>query len=175
MASGLSVLLDPGGAHWVETFHSTNVVSAVTAPLATAIEVCAAAGCLWVWWCQARGRLSMQAACLATLTFVVLGSKVLSVQYLMWLMPLWALYRLRVSWLAASAANLAIFPFAVSAEQFSFAPGHALAISLTLIFFARDVLVAVGTAAWLRSELHPAGTPRGADAPDLVPARPATG
>jgi hypothetical protein len=127
--------------------------------------------------CQARGRLSMQAACLATLTFVVLGSKVLSVQYLMWLMPFWALYRLRASWLAASAANLAIFPYAVSAESFRFVPGHALAVSLTLVFLARDVLIAAGTAAWLRAEFRAPGASRWRDAARGVtaPAQPATG
>jgi hypothetical protein len=90
---------------------------------------------------------------LATLTFVMLGSKVLSVQYLMWLMPMWALYRLRVSWLLAAAANLVIFPYVVSATHFGYIPTHPFAVSLTMTYFARDVLVGVGTVLWLRSVL----------------------
>ena len=162
LAAGLSVVFDPGGTQWINSFHSVNVVSAITAPLAVAIEVGAVLECLWVWWCQARGKLSMTAASLATITFVMLGSKVLSVQYLMWLMPFWALYRLRVSWLLAAAANLAVFPYVVTATQFGYIPTRPFVISLTLAFLARDVLIAVGTAAWLRSELrasHP-GTAR---------------
>jgi hypothetical protein len=150
LSSGLSVLFDWHGTTWVGTFHSVNVVSGVSAELSVAMEVAAVAACLWVWWSQARGRLPLEAACLATLTFVMLGSKVLSVQYLMWLMPLWALYRLRVSWLLAAAANLVVFPYAASATHFGYVPTHAFAVSLTLMFFARDVLVAAGTCAWLR-------------------------
>ena len=153
LASGLSVLLDWHGANWVGTFHSLNVVSGITGGLSVGFELMAVGACLWVWWQQVRGRLSLEAACLATLTFVMLGSKVLSVQYLMWLMPLWALYRLRVTWLLAAAANLAIFPYAASAEGLGYLPGHAFAVSLTLTFFARDVLIAVGTIALLRSLL----------------------
>ena len=151
LPAGLSVLLDWHGTSWVASFHSVNVVSSVTAGLGTALELAALAGCLWTWWAQARGRLPLEAACLATLTLAVLGSKVLSVQYLIWLMPLWALYRLRVSWLLASAANLVVFPYVASATHFGYVPGHAFAVSLTLTFFARDLLVVGGTWAWLRS------------------------
>lgn len=84
----------------------------------------------------------------------MLGSKVLSAQYLMWLMPQWALYRLRVTWLLAAAANLIVFPYVVSAQGFGFVPDHPLAVSLTLTFFARDVLIGVGTLAWLRTVLR---------------------
>jgi hypothetical protein len=149
----LSVLLDWHSANWILSFHSVNVVSGVTANLSTAIEIAGVAACLWVWWAQARGRLPMQAACLATLTFVMLGSKVLSAQYIIWLMPLWALYRLRATWLLAAAANLIVFPYVVSAEGFGYLPAHPFAVGLTLTFFARDVFIAVGTVVWLRSEL----------------------
>jgi hypothetical protein len=161
LPAGLSVLFDWHGATWVDTFHSVNVVSGITGGLSVAVEATAAAGCLWTWWAQARGRLSLEAACLATLTAVVLGSKVLSVQYLMWLMPLWALYRFRVPWLLAAAANLVIFPYAASAQGLGYLPGHAFAVSLTLTLLARDVLIAVGTGAWLRSELARAPDGRG--------------
>ena len=81
----------------------------------------------------------------------MLASKVLSVQYLMWLMPMWALYRLRVTWLLAAAANLVVFPYVASPKDFGYLPGHTFAVGLTLTFFARDVLIAAGTVAWLRA------------------------
>jgi hypothetical protein len=154
LPAGLSVLLDWHGTNWVSTFHSVNVVSGITGGLSVAFELSAVAACLWVWWEQFRGRLSIEAACLATLTFVMLGSKVLSVQYVMWLMPLWALYRLRVTWLLASAANLIVFPYVISATGLGYLPEHAFAVSLTLTFFARDVLIALGTGLWLRAALR---------------------
>jgi len=153
LPAGLSVLLDWHATHWVSTFNSVNVVSPITAGLSTGIELAAVGACVWVWWQQIRGQLPLEAACLATLTFVMLGSKVLSVQYLIWLMPLWALYRLRVTWVLASMANLVIFPYVISATGLGYLPEHAFAVSLTLTFFARDVLLAVGTWVWLRATL----------------------
>jgi len=154
LPAGLSVLLDWHGTQWVSTFHSVNVVSPLTGGLSTGFELAGVGVCVWVWYQQARGRLPLEAACLATLTFVMLGSKVLSVQYLIWLMPLWALYRLRVTWLLAATANLVVFPYVISATGFGYLPEHAFAVSLTLTFFARDILIAVGTGAWLRATLR---------------------
>ncbi len=125
----------------------------ITPALSTGFELAGVGACLWVWWAQVRGRLPVEAACLATLTFVMLGSKVLSAQYLIWLMPLWSLYRLRVTWLLAAAANLIVFPYVMSAQGFGYLPGHTFAVGLTLTFFARDVLIGVGTVAWLRTLL----------------------
>ena len=122
-------------------------MSGITGTLSIGFELVGVGACLWAWWEQVRGRLSLEAACLATLTFVMLGSKVLSAQYLIWLMPLWALYRLRVTWLLAAAANLVVFPYAAPSQGFGYLPGHAFAVGLTLTFFARDVLIAVGTVA----------------------------
>jgi hypothetical protein len=82
---------------------------------------------------------------------------VLSVQYLMWLMPLWALYRPRVTWLLAATANLVVFPYAAAAQNVGHLSDHAFAVTLTLAFFGRDLLVAIGTAAWLRSEWRSPG------------------
>jgi len=120
-------------------------------PLSIALEVLAVVGCLWTWGQQAKGRLRLDVTCLVTLSLVVLGGKVLSAQYLMWLMPLWALYRLRGPWLVASLANLAVFPYAVSAQSFGYVPTHVFAVTLTLTFLVRDVLIAWGTWTWLRS------------------------
>ncbi len=114
------------------------------------VEALAAVGCLWVWWTQWRGRLPVEAACLATLTLAVLGSKVGSAQYLIWLMPLWAMYPLRPQWLLACLANIVAFPYGASGGA-GLVPNHAFTDSLALILLARNVLMAWGTWAWLRS------------------------
>jgi hypothetical protein len=171
LPAGLSLLLDWHGTSWVGSFHSVNVVSALTSGLSAGVELAGVVACAWTWREQARGRIPLEAACLATLTFVMLGSKVISVQYLMWLMPLWALYRLRVTWLLASVANLVIFPYAAARQHFGYVPSHAFAVSLTLTLFARDVLVAAGTGAFLyaivraRPAVPAAGLADGATAP----------
>ncbi len=136
LAAGMSVLLHWHGTVWVSTFHSVNVVSSITGTLSIGFELVAVGACLWAWWEQAQGRLSLEATCLATLTFVMLGSKVVSAQYLIWLMPMWSLYRLRVSWLLAAAANLIVFPYAASSQGLGYLPGHTFSVGLTLTFFA---------------------------------------
>ena len=153
VAAGLSVLADWSHLAFVVTFHSLNVLSAASGPISTVLEVAGAVGCAAVWWLYARGRLTMEAAVLASLTCVVLGSKVLSVQYVMWLMPFWALYRVRPAWALACVLNTVVFPFSSWLVSYAHATLHAYGISLTLTYFARDLLIAAGTLAWLREAL----------------------
>ncbi len=90
----------------------------------------------------------------------MLGSKVLSAQYVIWLMPLWALYRFRPQWLLAALANIVVFPYEVSGSGFGLVPTHAFDGSLTLVFLTRDLLIAWGTWSWLRSVLVDRPSPR---------------
>lgn len=53
LPAGLSVLLEWHGANWIETFHSVNVVSPITAGLSLGFELAGIGVCLWVWWQQA--------------------------------------------------------------------------------------------------------------------------
>jgi hypothetical protein len=46
------------------------------------------AGCLWICWLQARRHLSVERAFLAALCVLLVTSKVLSAQYLVWVLPL---------------------------------------------------------------------------------------
>ena len=149
VAAGVSLLAD-WHSPLVLSFHSINVVNAATGPIAVVIEILAALGCLWVWRAQLRDRLPLEAVFLATLSLVVLGGKVLSAQYLVWLMPLWALYRIRPLWLLAALANVVVFPYEVSAQSFRLVPTHVFDVTLTLAFLARDVFLAWGTWRWLR-------------------------
>ena len=163
LASGLSLLIDWHSWHYVLSYHSVNTSSPIAAPLAMALSAAAVFGCVAVWWAQARQRLSLEAACLATLSLVVLGGKVLSVQYLLWLMPFWALYRLRVSWVLACIANTVIFPYTVSVLTLGHVSGNGYARSLGLTYLFRDLLVVAGTVLWIRDghrsmELGPASS-----------------
>jgi hypothetical protein len=153
LAAGLS-LIDQHGWRVVSSFHSVNVVSPLVGALATAIEAAGAIGCAWAWWMLTRGRLPIEAACLASLTFLVLGSKVGSVQYLMWLMPFWALYRLRFTWVLACIANSVVFPFAATTVHVGYESAKAFAIELILTYTTRDLLIAAGTWLCLREILR---------------------
>jgi hypothetical protein len=48
-------------------------------------------GFLWLWWRQARGHVSLPRAALASLCLLFVSGKVLSAQYLIWLLPVAAL------------------------------------------------------------------------------------
>ncbi len=150
VAAGLSLLTD-WHSPLILTFHSINVANAAAQPIAVVIEVLAVLGCVWIWLAQLRDRLPLAAVFLATLSLVVLGGKVFSAQYLMWLMPLWALYRMKPIWLLAALANVVIFPYEVSAQSVTLLPTHVFDVTLTLLFLTRDVLIAWGTWTWLRS------------------------
>jgi len=150
VAAGLSLLAD-WHSPLVLTFHSINVVNGASQPIAVVIEILAVLGCLWIWRAQLQDRLPLEAVFLATLSLVVLGGKVLSAQYLMWLMPLWALYRMKPIWLLAALANVVVFPYEVSAQSVTLLPTHVFDVTLTLMFLTRDVLIAWGTWSWWRS------------------------
>jgi hypothetical protein len=149
--AGLSYLIDWHGSSLVKSFESINVVNGITGPVSVIVAVVAGVGCLWIWRAQIQNRLPLEAACLAALTFALLGAKVLSAQYLMWLMPLWALYRMKPVWLLAALANVVVFPYEVSAQSITLVPTRVFDITLTLIFLARDLLIAWGTWTWLRT------------------------
>jgi len=149
VAGGLSLL---DWHHWniVVSFHSMNTTNSLARTLAPLLQLAGVTGIVWVWWLQARDRLTLEATCLASLTLLVLTAKVGSIQYFMWLMPFWALYRFRISWLLACVANTVVFPFTVWAEQFGHLSSHAYTMALTSTYLARDLLVAVGTWGWFR-------------------------
>lgn len=151
LASGLSLLVDWHSWHYVLSYHSVNTSSPIASAMAAVLSAIAVVGCVGVWTAQARGRLSLGAACLATLSLVVLGGKVLSVQYLLWLMPFWALYRLRATWALACLANTIIFPYTVSVLSLGHVTGNGYAVSLAVTYLVRDLLIAAGAVAWFRS------------------------
>jgi hypothetical protein len=61
-----------------------------------------------------------------------------------------------------------VFPYAVAARDFGYLPTHAFAVSLTLTFLARDLLIAAGTLTWLHAVYS--GGDRAAGDPDQMSA-----
>lgn len=153
-ASGLSLLVDWHAWHFFYGYGSVNPASPLVGPLATGISLAAVAGILATFWAQAKNRINLEVACLLSLTLLVLGMKVVSAQYLLWLMPFWALYRLRGPWVLACVANTAVFAFSTTAKDYGYISPHGWATILTLIFLFRDVMIAAGTVGWLRHWLR---------------------
>jgi hypothetical protein len=98
--------------------YAYNYSGALDAPLGLGSSVALALGLLWIYWRMARVALKLPQAILATLCVVLVASKVLSAQYLLWILPFVAVvYELDMLWLVicvlttleypALAANLA--------------------------------------------------------------------
>jgi hypothetical protein len=95
------------------SFHSYNLVGALSGVVSALSFVALVAGCLWTYWRQLRGRLGFGPALVISLLVVLCTSRVLSPQYLIWVLPLVAILErgLRWRWLAICALTTAIFPF----------------------------------------------------------------
>lgn len=75
----------PAGPNY--SFTSLNFVGPLDGVLKPLSAVALAGGCLWVYWRQARGRLSVGRAFLACLCVVLVTNKIFSPQYLIWVLP----------------------------------------------------------------------------------------
>ena len=68
-------------------------------------------GSLFVFYRQATGRLTLRQACLACVCLLLATSKVLSTQYLIWVLPLVAMVlELDAVWILISVLTALIFP-----------------------------------------------------------------
>lgn len=149
----LTLLVDPLHLTWHPGFGAWQVHGSGQAPIAlmmTAAELLLIVS-VWVW--LYRRRLSFEAASLAVLSVAMLTDRALAPQYLIWVAPLWALWPLRKSWLAASLLSLATYPVAFVLG--STGPGSDTRdlFLATVVGAARNVFLLAGTAAWLRSQL----------------------
>lgn len=144
--------LIPSGGHlaWRFGFGNWQVVGPGHAAIAATMAVAELAGVAAVWWWLARRRLGVEAASLAVLSIAVLADRALAPQYLIWLAPLWALWPLRRSWIAACVLTFLTFPVALELHSV-----HGFSAMLpSLVAAARNVVLIAGTAAWLRGELR---------------------
>ena len=97
-----------------KSFRSDNLVGQLDGAIGLAADVALAAGLLWVWWRQSTGRLDVTRAFAATLLVVVCTGRVLSPQYVIWVLPFIAIvYRdYDPLWLAICVLTTLVFPFA---------------------------------------------------------------
>jgi hypothetical protein len=141
-----------GGSHlYGDAAARIVAVTSLHAHLAMLVtSVAGAAGVATVLALAWRGRLGLEATSLGVLSFVVLADRTFAPQYLIWLAPLWAQFRLRAAWLAAAALTTIVFPvapFLVAATH------HAIGFGLATGFAAlRNALFLGGTLAWLASQ-----------------------
>lgn len=93
------------------SFTSLNYVGALDVYLKPLSAVALATGCLWVYWRQARGRLTAGQAFVACLAVVLVTNKIFSPQYLIWALPVVAYVEgFDFVWLAICLLTLYEFP-----------------------------------------------------------------
>jgi hypothetical protein len=91
--------------------YAYNYSGLLDAPLELVSSVALALGLLWVYWRAARGALKLPQAILATLCVLLITSRVLSAQYLLWILPFVAVvYELDLLWLAICALTTLEYP-----------------------------------------------------------------
>lgn len=140
----LTLLLAPAHLHFGFAFGNQQVYGPGHTAVALLMGACAGAALLAVWWTAGRGRLPVEAVSLAALSAAVLTDKALAPQYLLWLAPLWAYWRLRPSWLLAAGLTTVVFPV-----MFLATPVGASLYADTVLAALRNALLLGGTAAWL--------------------------
>lgn len=95
----LQVESTPASLMWLGTFvgipahatfsHNTlNLAGPLDVVLIPGSLVALIAGCCWIYWRQARGKLSLGQAFLACLCVVIASNKLFSPQYIIWVLPM---------------------------------------------------------------------------------------
>ena len=97
-----------------KSFRSDNLVGQLDGAIGLVAEVVLVVGLLWVWWRQSAGRLDFARAFATCLLVVICTGRVLSPQYLIWVLPFVAIVYRRYDplWLAICALTTLVFPFA---------------------------------------------------------------
>jgi hypothetical protein len=142
MAATVGALVGPVSQHY--SFGSTGVFGPQMAGVHTAIMGAQFLGQIAIWALYGAGRLNLRGACTLALTWLVAVGTVFSPQYLIWVLPLWALTMsgLRPAWLPMLVGALTTleFPFV-----YTHAPQDVLAVAsirnVTLLALALVMLV----------------------------------
>ncbi len=93
------------------TFNSFNITGPGDRAVSTLFSGLFVIGSLFVFYRQATGRLTFRQACLACVCLLLATSKVLSTQYLIWVLPLVAMVlELDAVWILICVLTALIFP-----------------------------------------------------------------
>lgn len=153
-------------AHPDFSFVSLNYVGPLDVALKPLSTLALAAGCVWVYWRFARGRLTLAQAFLATLSVVVVANKIFSPQYLIWITPFVAeVFGFDALWLLICGLTTLIFPYLYGIRNpiqtvtydWAFMPVVAIRNLLLLSFTLRAILSAEPSRlAGVRADMRPA-------------------
>ena len=135
-----------------KSFGSDNLVGQLATPIGLAAEAALVVGLAWVYVAQARGRLRVDAAFAACLLVVICAGRVLSPQYLIWVLPFIAIVLRRYDWLwlAVCVVTTIVFPFGYL-QLHPGPPGHLASYPVFLLgpIALRNAVLVVATARFL--------------------------
>ncbi len=93
------------------SFVSLNYIGTLDVVLKPLSAIALLGGCLWVYWRQARGKLTLGRAFVACLCAVLVTNKIFSPQYLIWVLPVVAYVEgFDVLWMAICLLTTLDFP-----------------------------------------------------------------
>jgi hypothetical protein len=101
---------------YVYTFGSLNAISALSSKVSPLTTLCFAAGLLYTYWLQLRGKLDVFTTSLLALLISMITGKIFSPQYLMWVAPFIAYigksnWKWLLSWGIVCVLTTSIYPF----------------------------------------------------------------
>jgi hypothetical protein len=95
--------------------YAYNYAGPLDASLRVGSAVAMALGLIWVYWRMARGALNLPQAILAAICATLVTSKVLSAQYLLWVLPfVAAIYEVELLWMAICLLTTLIYPVLIA-------------------------------------------------------------
>jgi hypothetical protein len=130
------------------SFNSYNLVGRASGVIGLAADLALVAGCLLTYWWQLSRRIPFARALALCVLVVICTNRVLSPQYLIWVLPLVAIVEgdYDLVWLAVCALTTLIFPFAYDSTGLR---GRPMPASYPLYFpaliAARNALLVVAT------------------------------
>jgi hypothetical protein len=132
-------------ASYNRSYNSYNLVSDAAGAMTVISNLALLAGCLWVYWSQARRGLPVERAFLAVVSVVLVTSRVFSPQYMIWVLPLVAIVEgFDLLWLALAVLTTAIWPPAYLAEGLRGAH-HTYSPAFLALIAVRNLLFCVAT------------------------------
>jgi hypothetical protein len=127
----------------VQSYGSVNILSALNGNISLSSSVCLAAGLLYTFWLQWRGKLDIYTASMLTILIIIVTGKVFSPQYLIWIAPLVAFvgqanWKWLLAWGSVGLLTTWIYPNMYDLVPLKYVP---LLPTFYPVVFARDLLI----------------------------------